>query len=179
MKGSGIGWMYSCAGCFQNGVFMELQMLKEECNILIEKIEKIKIRIENKEKKIKQLQEAKQILEKSGKRKSDFNVNPAKWRKSFDNYYPVFIAVMNEINDNNEFMEYRNYSKYDKKYKKVKKSILDSYVKNKTKYDKREFYELASDYMLIRNDDGHYTYKNDNTEVIYINRQVLENSGCF
>lgn len=164
-------------------VFMELLVLKEECNNLIEKIEKIKIRIDNKEKKIRQLEAAetvqKQAVKKSEKKKPDSNANQMKGRKNFYNFYPVFIAVMNELRDNSEFMEYRNYSKYDKKYKKVKKSILDSYVKGKTEYDKREFYELASDYMLIRNDEGHYTYKNDNTEVIYVNRQVLENSGCF
>lgn len=162
---------------------MELQMLKEECNSLIEKIEKIRIRIENKEKEIRQLEAAKTIqkrdLKRSEKRKPDSNANQMKGRKDFYNYYPVFIAVMNELRDNNEFMEYRNYSKYDKKYKKVKKSILDSYVKSKTEYDRREFYELASDYMLIRNDEGRYIYKNDNTEVIYINRRILENSGCF
>lgn len=164
-------------------VFMELLVLKEECNNLIEKIEKIKIRIDNKEKKIRQLEAAetvqKQAVKKSEKKKPDSNANQMKGRKNFYNFYPVFIAVMNELRDNSEFMEYRNYSKYDKKYKKVKKSILDSYVKGKTEYDKREFYELASDYMLIRNEEGHYTYKNDNTEVIYVNRQVLENSGCF
>lgn len=40
---------------------MELQMLKEECNSLIEKIEKINIRIENKEKEIRQLEAAKTV----------------------------------------------------------------------------------------------------------------------
>lgn len=162
---------------------MELQKLKEECNFLIEEIESINKRIKIKEEKIRTLEESKTIKKKAGEgkknRKTEESGYQIKSRRDFYIYYPAFMGIMSIISDNREFYEYRNYSKQDKKYKKVKKSILDSYIREKTDYEKREFYELASDYMLIRNDEGRYIYKNDSTEVIYVNRKVLENSGCF
>lgn len=162
---------------------MELQKLKEECNILIGNIEKISVIIKSKEEKVRQLEGAKTAPNKSlagmKEKMPEINSPQLNGRKSFYKYYPVFIAVMKELSENREFSEYRNYSRYEKKYKKVKKNILDRYIKEKTEYEKREFYDLASDYMLIRNDEGRYTYKNDSTEVIYISRKVLENSGCF
>ncbi len=167
---------------------MEITNLKEKCNSLIDEINQIQKRIEEKE-KILELLEQKQLMssateptEKKKLQTTELEKIPNDRKRSkrdFLVFVPLFAKVVQKMVENNEFYTYKNYSSLDRKYRKVEKKIFDKYISDDANYDNREFYELAIDYLLIRQDGKRFAFPNDGKQFIYINRKAMENFECY